>query len=98
MTISEAEIGTGEDVTSQYTGNFTTNGEPITLDSSNTGTYYLHVLTVDKAGNKTETVSGAITITGITGQVSQSREVSWSEGQATLFCSQVKINTKLCIK
>ena len=98
MTISEAEIGTGEDVTSQYTGNFTTNGGLIILDSSNTGTYYLHVLTVDKAGNKTETVSGAITITGITGQVSQSREVSWSEGQATLFLQSSENQYKIVYK
>ena len=74
----------GTDNTEAYTGNFTTNGETITLDSSNAGTYYLHVLTTDVAGNKTETVSSAITISAITGTVTQNGQVTWSAGQATL--------------
>ena len=74
----------GTDNTSAYTGKFTTNGETITLDSSNAGTYYLHVLTTDVAGNKTETVSSAITISAITGTVTQNGQVTWSAGQATL--------------
>ena len=45
-----------------YTNNFTTNSEQITLKSTTIGTYYLHVLTKDIAGNKTEKVSEAITI------------------------------------
>ena len=84
MTQSEAEIGTGEDVISQYTGSFTTNGAPISLDSKTTGTFYLHVLTVDNAGNRTETVSEAITINGITGEVSKTGEITWSDGTASL--------------
>ena len=74
----------GTDNTGAYTGSFTTNGETITLDSSNAGTYYLHVLTTDVAGNKTETVSSAITISAITGTVTQNGQVTWSAGQATL--------------
>ena len=84
MTTNQAEIGTEEGNISKYTGSFTTNGETLTLNSSAAGTYYLHVLTVDNAGNKTETVSEAITISGITGTVTQSGNITWSEGQATL--------------
>ena len=84
MTTSSAEIGTAEENISQYTGSFTTNGASITLDNTKAGTYYLHVLTVDNAENKTETVSEAITISGITGTVTQSGNITWSEGQATL--------------
>ena len=79
---SSGEIGT--DDTSAYTGKFTTNGETITLDSSNAGTYYLHILTTDLAGNKTETVSEAITISSITGTVTQSGDITWSAGQASI--------------
>ena len=82
MNQSSNEIGTSD--TSAYTGSFTTNGETITLDSSNAGTYYLHVLTTDVAGNKTETVSSAITISAITGTVSKSGDVSWNAGQASI--------------
>ena len=82
MNQSSSEIGT--DDTGAYTGKFTTNGETITLDSSTAGTYYLHVLTTDLAGNKTETVSEVITISGITGTVTQSGDVTWSAGQASI--------------
>ena len=74
----------GTDDAEVYIGKFTTNGEAITLDSSNAGTYYLHVLTTDVAGNKTETVSSAIIISSITGTVTQNGQVTWSAGQATL--------------
>ena len=49
----------GEDEGS-YTG--TINGNTVTVSASAEGTYYLHVLTIDRAGNKTETISGAVTI------------------------------------
>ena len=81
---SPDEIGIGNDVIAQYTGNFTDNGETITLNSSATGTYYLHVLTVDNAGNRTETVSEAITISGISGTVSQKGNITWSAGKASI--------------
>ena len=41
---------------------FSSNGQTITLKSTTVGTYYLHVLTVDNAGNKTETVSSGVTV------------------------------------
>ena len=53
-------IGTEE---GSYTGgNFSSNGETINLTASTVGTYYLHVLTIDVAGNKTETISNAVTV------------------------------------
>ena len=42
---------------------FSNNGQTITLSATTVGTYYLHVLTQDKAGNKTETISQPITVT-----------------------------------
>ena len=51
----------GEDET-RYTGKFTSASETISLTTTNPGDYYLHVLTVDKAGNKTEKVSEKITV------------------------------------
>jgi hypothetical protein len=42
---------------------FSSNGQTITLSATTVGTYYLHVLTQDKAGNKTETISQPITVT-----------------------------------
>ena len=51
----------GEDET-KYTGKFTSASETISLTTTNPGDYYLHVLTVDKAGNKTEKVSEKVTV------------------------------------
>jgi len=49
---------------SKYTGGtFTRTPETITLLTTAGGTYYLHVLTVDNAGNKKEVISGSVTIT-----------------------------------
>ena len=45
-----------------YTNGFTANPEELTLSADTAGTYYLHVLTKDVAGNKIETVSDAITV------------------------------------
>lgn len=52
-------IGTDE---SGYTGTFTEGTETITISNGATGTYYLHVLTVDGAGNKIETISEAVEV------------------------------------
>lgn len=53
----------GIDMPSQYTGgNFSSETQTLTLDSSRLGTYYLHILSVDKAGNKIESISKAVTI------------------------------------
>ena len=47
---------------SNYTGGtFARTPETITIPTTG-GTYYLHVLTVDNAGNKKEVISGAVTI------------------------------------
>ena len=57
---SSTEIGTEE---SKYTGGtFSTTPQEIELKQNIVGTYYLHVLTVDKAGNETETISKAIEV------------------------------------
>ena len=53
-------IGTNE---SSYNSNFSSNGQTITLQATTAGTYYLHVLTVDNAGNKKETISSPVTVT-----------------------------------
>ena len=54
------EIGTEA---ANYTGGtFTTTPETITLPTETTGTYYLHVLTIDNTGNKDEVISNAVTI------------------------------------
>ena len=42
-------------------GNFSS-GQTITLKATTAGTYYLHVLTVDNAGNKKKTISNAVTV------------------------------------
>ena len=47
---------------SSYTGGSFSSGQTITLKSTTAGTYYLHVLTVDNAGNKKETISSAVTV------------------------------------
>ncbi|MEE0768777.1 MAG: fibronectin type III domain-containing protein, partial [Clostridia bacterium] len=47
---------------SSYNNNFSSNEQTITLKSTTAGTYYLHVLTVDNAGNKKETISNAVTV------------------------------------
>ena len=52
----------GEDASRYTEGTFDSNGQEISKTMSAEGTYYLHVLTIDKAGNATETVSDAITV------------------------------------
>ena len=47
---------------SSYTGGSFSSGQTITLKATTAGTYYLHVLTVDNAGNKKETISNAVTV------------------------------------
>ena len=47
---------------SSYTGGNFSSGQTITLKATTEGTYYLHVLTVDNAGNKKETISNAVTV------------------------------------
>lgn len=47
---------------SKYTGTFTSTTQEIDLSATLPQNYYLHVLTVDRAGNKKETVSPMITV------------------------------------
>ena len=56
---SSNPIGTEE---SSYLNAFSSNGQTINLVGETAGTYYLHVLTIDKAGNKTETISEPVTV------------------------------------
>ena len=56
---NSGNIGTNE---SSYNNNFSSNGQTITLKATTAGTYYLHVLTVDNAGNKKETISNAVKV------------------------------------
>ena len=54
------KIGINADL---YTGGaFSSNGQTISQTMSSRGTYYLHILTTDKGGNATETVSAPITV------------------------------------
>ena len=47
---------------SSYTGTFTSATQNITLKSTTVGTYYLHVLSADNAGNLKETIKGPIAV------------------------------------
>ena len=60
-TISGA-IGENE---GSYTGGSFSAGQTITLKATIAGTYYLHVLTIDNAGNKKEIISEKIEITNV---------------------------------
>ena len=69
-------IGTDE---ASYTGTIT--GTTITVSASAEGTYYLHVLTIDRAGNKKETISGAVTIkSSVPGDVEGMTQTGGDEG------------------
>ena len=55
----------GTEASSYTGGTFTKTPETITLPTEAAGTYYLHVLTVDNAGNKKEVISEKTLITSI---------------------------------
>ena len=87
-TISD-EIGTDA---SLYTGGaFSGDIEDITLDTQElhltmdtAGTFYLHILTVDNAENKKETISGAITVTQLVTNISVNpTNLSLEEGKTS---------------
>ncbi len=46
-----------------YTEKFSNNVQTVNLKQTTHGTYYLHVLSIDVAGNATETISNPITVT-----------------------------------
>ena len=57
------------------------------------GTYYLHVLTVDKAGNKTETISQVVTVIQlVTGITLDQTSVTIGEGETVQLTATVKPN------
>ena len=64
--ILNTEAGNIGTEASSYTGGiFTKTLETITIPTTTGGTYYLHVLTVDNAGNKKEVISERIVITSV---------------------------------
>ena len=71
---------------SSYTGTFTSATQNLTLKSATVGTYYLHVLSADNAGNLKETIKGPITVKtasntvpGATTHTPTSITYSWEE-------------------
>ena len=71
---------------SSYTGTFTSATQNLTLKSATVGTYYLHVLSADNAGNLKETIKGPIivktasnTVPGATTHTPTSITYSWEE-------------------
>ena len=75
---------------SNYTNSFSNDGEKITLSASTVGTYYLHVLTVDKAGNKLESISHAITVTQlVTGITITPTSLTLEEGQTQQLTASI---------
>ena len=55
----------GTEASSYTGGTFTKTPETITIPTTTGGTYYLHVLTVDNAGNRKEVISEKIVITSV---------------------------------
>ena len=69
---------------------FESNPQPITLTASTPGTYYLHVLTVDNAGNKAENVSQAITVRQlVTGIILNRTSATITEGETLQLTATV---------
>ena len=66
-------IGTSE---SSYPNTFNETSQTLTLKATTLGTYYLHVLSIDKAGNKIETRSNAITANYIDNELIASPKIS----------------------
>ena len=93
---SSAKLGT---TASKYTGGeFSSNGEKISRSMTTKGTYYLHVLTVDKGGNALETVSSAITVkqlaTGVTVSPTSASIVEGGTRQLTATVSPSTANNR----
>ncbi len=59
-TESSNPLGENEE---DYTGGFKENPEELKTTITKVGTYYLHILTIDNANNKTETIKGPIEVT-----------------------------------
>ena len=88
---SSGKIGT--DASSYTGGAFSSNGQQISRNMSSRGTYYLHVLTVDKAGNKWETVSSGITVRQLVTSISVSpATLTLEEGETSQLTATVSPN------
>lgn len=61
-TVTQSNKSIGTDASKFTGGTFKANQKEIELNIATPGTYYLHILTIDKAGNLKETISKAITI------------------------------------
>ena len=70
----------GTDVSSYTGGTFTTTPQTITLPTETVGTYYLHVLTIDNAGNKKEVISSVVTIKAREWDLSKVNKVESADG------------------
>ena len=80
-------IGTEE---TSYTNTFS-DSQPIILSVTTPGTYYLHVLTVDKAGNKIESISQGITVTQlVTGIALSQTNVILTEGETIQLTATIE--------
>ena len=70
---------------------FSTNNQEIQILNSENGTYYLHVLSVDKAGNKTEQISAPVIVINtfsftIDGEAYEAEEnMTWAEWCASEY-------------
>ena len=72
---------------------FSSNGQQIILKATTSGTYYLHVLTVDKAGNKTETISQGITVTQLVTEITLNEtNVTIEQGQTLQLMATITPN------
>lgn len=79
---SSTAIGTN---TASYTdGSFASNPQSLSLTKTDIGTYYLHVLSIDKVGNKTETISNAVQVVNRPPVISSVNFVSKSTNSITI--------------
>ena len=84
---TSSKMGTNE---SSYTGSFSSNSQQITLRATTPGTYYLHVLTKDIAGNKIETISMAITVTQLVTNITVSpTTLTLKEGETSKLTASI---------
>ena len=90
LTTSDQPIGVEEE--SQYTGgNFTCSPQDVIITASLPGNYYLHVLTVDKAGNKIETVSEVITVNQLVTKVSMTpTTITMDKGSIQIVTAKIE--------
>ena len=81
-TTNNSSIGTDE---AEFTGGtFSQNPQDLTLRATTPGTYYLHVLSQDRAGNKRETIAKAVIVNDID-------RIPPNEAQITLSATRTDI-------